>query len=465
MGDHFVFLVDRLLTEATLEAALESRNPSKQPDPVRNEDAVIDCSSHDVFTPKKLVECRICQDEDFDVNMETPCSCCGSLKYAHRRCVQRWCNEKGDTICEICHQQFKPGYTAPSPVFRLGGIPLNFRGHWQIARRDMNNNPQIIAVVSPDRSFVDQEYDEYADSTSRSVFCFRSVAAIFVVLLFLRHALPVIANRAGSYSFSVFMASNASSSSLSSSDEGETSLTPSQNQPPAQTQAKKYVMDKTSWFVCVMHCPAVGSRSLLNYSGYQQHDLVVELDVTNFNSVLKDTTANHTIIEFYAHWCPACRNYKPEYEKVARLFNGAAATYPDTVLMTRLDCAIKVNTNICDKFSVNHYPMLFWGTPSGFAACSMGGNIGKSEIHTINNGRTANRLLKWINTQLGRFGFLAHMSSKMIYYFMEKTSFINQMLQTLHSSKYEIMKARSLFDQSVLVCWKTILITNQALFA
>ncbi|PWA44751.1 RING/FYVE/PHD zinc finger superfamily protein [Artemisia annua] len=205
MGDHFVFLVDRLLTEATLEAALESRNPSKQPDPVRNEDAVIDCSSHDVFTPKKLVECRICQDEDFDVNMETPCSCCGSLKYAHRRCVQRWCNEKGDTICEICHQQFKPGYTAPSPVFRLGGIPLNFRGHWQIARRDMNNNPQIIAVVSPERSFVDQEYDEYADSTSRSVFCFRSVAAIFVVLLFLRHALPVIANRAGSYSFSVFM--------------------------------------------------------------------------------------------------------------------------------------------------------------------------------------------------------------------------------------------------------------------
>jgi E3 ubiquitin-protein ligase DOA10 len=27
-----------------------------------------------------LVECRICQDEDDDSNMETPCSCCGSLK-------------------------------------------------------------------------------------------------------------------------------------------------------------------------------------------------------------------------------------------------------------------------------------------------------------------------------------------------------------------------------------------------
>ncbi|XP_024993372.1 uncharacterized protein LOC112527153 isoform X1 [Cynara cardunculus var. scolymus] len=206
MGDHFVFLVDRLLTESTLEAAIESRNPSKQLDPLGNAETVVDCSSdHVVFTPRKLVECRICQDEDFDLNMETPCSCCGSLKYAHRRCVQRWCNEKGDTMCEICHQQFKPGYTAPSPVFRLGGIPLNLRGHWQIARRDMNNNPRLIAVVSPDRSFLNQEYDEYADSTSRSVSCFRSVAAIFVVLLFLRHALPVVANGGVNYSFPMFM--------------------------------------------------------------------------------------------------------------------------------------------------------------------------------------------------------------------------------------------------------------------
>ncbi|KAL8228968.1 hypothetical protein R6Q57_013868 [Mikania cordata] len=229
MGDHFVFLVDRLLTESTLEAAIESRNPLKKLDSLENGDTIINCSSHVPFTPKKVVECRICQDEDFDSNMETPCSCCGSLKYAHRGCVQKWCNEKGDTICEICHQQFKPGYTTPSPIFQLGGVPLNLRGHWQIARGDTNNNPRIITVVSPDRSFLDQEYD--TDPTSRSFFCFRSVAAIFVVLLFLRHALPVIANKAESHSFLTFMASNASTSSLSSSDEGE-SRARVQNQPP-----------------------------------------------------------------------------------------------------------------------------------------------------------------------------------------------------------------------------------------
>lgn len=65
------------------------------------------------------------------------------VQYAHRKCVQHWCNEKGDTICEICHQvcllalslvpckipltvclnvywywwtqPYQPGYTAPPP--------------------------------------------------------------------------------------------------------------------------------------------------------------------------------------------------------------------------------------------------------------------------------------------------------------------------------------------------------------
>ncbi|XP_062014581.1 uncharacterized protein LOC133731151 [Rosa rugosa] len=37
------------------------------------------------------------------------------LQNAHRKCVHRSCNEKGDIICEICHQPYQPGYTAPSP--------------------------------------------------------------------------------------------------------------------------------------------------------------------------------------------------------------------------------------------------------------------------------------------------------------------------------------------------------------
>ncbi|KAL7240285.1 hypothetical protein ACSBR2_006028 [Camellia fascicularis] len=209
MGDHFVLLVDRLLTESTLEAAIESLNLSKQTTTLGTDDIKIDISSRDIHSidcsiPRKIVECRICQDEDEDSNMETPCSCCGSLKYAHRRCIQRWCNEKGDTVCEICHQPFKPGYTAPPPMFQLGSIPMNFRGNWEISRRDLNN-PSFIAMVTTEPNFVDPDYDEYAASESRSLFCCRSVAAIFMVLLILRHTLPILVNGAQDYSLPLFL--------------------------------------------------------------------------------------------------------------------------------------------------------------------------------------------------------------------------------------------------------------------
>lgn len=210
MGDHFVLLVDRLLTESTLEAAIfESRNLSKQSTDVGADDIEIDLSlyerdSRDCSSPRKIVECRICQDEDENSNMDTPCSCCGSLKYAHRRCIQRWCNEKGNTVCEICHQPFKPGYTAPPPMFQIGRIPVNFRGNWEISRRDLNNS-RIIAVVSPDRNFIDQESDDYAASTARSEFYCRSVAIIFMFLLVLRHVLPVIFSETVDYSLPLFL--------------------------------------------------------------------------------------------------------------------------------------------------------------------------------------------------------------------------------------------------------------------
>ncbi|KAH9794863.1 ring-ch-type domain-containing protein [Citrus sinensis] len=186
MGDHFVLLVDRLLTESTLEAAIqESRNRSMQATPLAVDDSKADYSSPnvefgDISTPRKLVECRICQDEDADSNMETPCSCCGSLK------------------------QFKPGYTAPPPLFQFGNIPMNFRGNWEISRRELNN-PRII-MVAADHSFLQSPtYEEYSASNTRSMICCRSIALIFMFLLILRHTLPVILSRTNDYSFPMFL--------------------------------------------------------------------------------------------------------------------------------------------------------------------------------------------------------------------------------------------------------------------
>ncbi|MBA0711482.1 hypothetical protein Golax_010657 [Gossypium laxum] len=203
MGDHFVLLVDRLLTESTLEAAIGSRNRSLQATASTVDDTKVFGSSTtvDLLSPRKIVECRICQDEDEDSNMETPCSCCGSLEYAHRRCVQRWCNEKGNTTCEICHQQFKPGYTAPPPLFQIRHLPMNLRANWDIYRRELNDS-RFIAVVSTDR-----HYDEYSVSTTRSSIYYRTVAIVLMLLLILRHTLPVILTGSNEYTFQLFTVS------------------------------------------------------------------------------------------------------------------------------------------------------------------------------------------------------------------------------------------------------------------
>ncbi|EOY00898.1 RING/FYVE/PHD zinc finger superfamily protein isoform 4, partial [Theobroma cacao] len=126
------------------------------------------------------------------------------LEYAHRRCVQRWCNEKGNTTCEICHQHFKPGYTAPPPLFQIGSIPMNLRGNWEISRRELNSS-RFIAVVSTDRNLLDSGYDEYSVSNTRSFICYRTVAIIFMLLLIMRHTLPVMLSRINGYSFLLFM--------------------------------------------------------------------------------------------------------------------------------------------------------------------------------------------------------------------------------------------------------------------
>ncbi|CAD5164577.1 unnamed protein product [Musa acuminata subsp. malaccensis] len=197
MGDHLALLVDHLLTESTLEAAIGSRKQGQiATDSASSEDPGKEFtrkrSVRDRVSPGKLVECRICQEEDEDCNLEIPCSCCGSLKYAHRKCVQRWCNEKGDTVCEICLKEFKPDYTAPPPkLFHYGSIPMNFRGNWEITREDLDDS-RIITLFPSERDTMRSGYDDLSALSTRSTVCCQTVAITFMLLLLLRHMLPLV---------------------------------------------------------------------------------------------------------------------------------------------------------------------------------------------------------------------------------------------------------------------------------
>ncbi|CAA0833071.1 RING/FYVE/PHD zinc finger superfamily protein [Striga hermonthica] len=135
-------------------------------------------------------ECRICQEEDSIHNLESPCACCGSLKYAHRKCVQHWCNEKGDITCEICHQPYQPDYTAP-PRPQSDETRIDIGGLWPIAGGTVHlHDPRLVALAEAERQLFEGDYDEFNGSTNGTAFC-RSAALILMALLLLRHALSV----------------------------------------------------------------------------------------------------------------------------------------------------------------------------------------------------------------------------------------------------------------------------------
>ncbi|KAK7400918.1 hypothetical protein VNO78_12227 [Psophocarpus tetragonolobus] len=198
MSDHLVLFVDRLVrpvpaVEPPVQPAPEPVTPVDEATAGPSRAAVAEDDGDGEDAPLlPLAECRICQEEDGVNNLESPCSCSGSLKYAHRKCVQHWCNEKGDIICEICHKPYEPGYTAPPPRPQPEETTIDIGGGWTISGTPLDlRDPRLLAIAEAERQFLEAEYDGYAaSSASGAAFC-RSVALILMALLLLRHALSV----------------------------------------------------------------------------------------------------------------------------------------------------------------------------------------------------------------------------------------------------------------------------------
>ncbi|ESQ45818.1 hypothetical protein EUTSA_v10010967mg [Eutrema salsugineum] len=207
MADHLSLCTDRLITAESLKSEIESESSDSSGESSRPQGTDLASSSvHETEEVREyyavaeeepflqsVVECRICQEEDTTKNLEAPCACNGSLKYAHRKCVQRWCNEKGDITCEICHQPYQPGYTAPPPppsdetIIHIGddwenGVPLDL------------SDPRILAMAAAERHFLEADYDEYNESNSSGAAFCRSAALILMALLLLRDALNLTTN-------------------------------------------------------------------------------------------------------------------------------------------------------------------------------------------------------------------------------------------------------------------------------
>ncbi|KAK1385046.1 Ubiquitin--protein ligase [Heracleum sosnowskyi] len=136
--------------------------------------------------------CRICHEIEFESckTLEAPCSCSGTVKFAHRDCIQRWCEEKGDTTCEICLQNFEPGYTAPVQKVQLVDGAVTIRGSLEVPRRRGQGSDL-------EEQLIESEF------SSNSWNWFRVVASIFTVLFLLRHVSALLIGGGEDYPFAL----------------------------------------------------------------------------------------------------------------------------------------------------------------------------------------------------------------------------------------------------------------------
>ncbi|XP_022155263.1 uncharacterized protein LOC111022405, partial [Momordica charantia] len=133
------------------------------------------------------------------LQLEAPCSCSGTIKFAHRGCIQRWCTEKGSTVCEICLQNYEPGYTAPSKKLQHADPGVTIRDSLQILRTEQE---EAAPPASPpaDGGASDSACSTTAD---RGASCCKSVALTFTLVLLVRHFYDVVAVGTADYPFTL----------------------------------------------------------------------------------------------------------------------------------------------------------------------------------------------------------------------------------------------------------------------
>ncbi|XP_050224281.1 uncharacterized protein LOC126673904 isoform X2 [Mercurialis annua] len=194
MVDDFMVCVDRLIIASTCFESVN--NGGDKLESVPNEKSCCFKSNGGVGSSsccclikkgKEMVECRICQEEDDVFSMEVPCHCNGTIKFAHRKCIQRWCNKKGDITCEICNQIFSPNYSVPPARSNADVMAIDIRQAWG-HHLDLHDS-HLLALAAAERQLLEAEYEEYAIANSSSIACLRSVALILLVLMLLSQAL------------------------------------------------------------------------------------------------------------------------------------------------------------------------------------------------------------------------------------------------------------------------------------
>ncbi|URD91821.1 hypothetical protein MUK42_00738 [Musa troglodytarum] len=118
--------------------------------------------------------------------------------FAHRECIQRWCDEKGSNVCEICLQKFEPGYTIPEKKASVD-VGVTIRGSLEVPR--LNYDPHNPEFISDNNS--DFECAEVSPASRRHASYIRSIALMFMIVLVIRNLIAVITVGADHYASTI----------------------------------------------------------------------------------------------------------------------------------------------------------------------------------------------------------------------------------------------------------------------
>ncbi|GIL44141.1 hypothetical protein Vafri_1670 [Volvox africanus] len=135
--------------------------------------------------------CRICLEEDSLNNLEQPCACAGTQKYAHHECIQRWVNEKGHLRCEICDQQYRGNFSLPPQGAAGTEDAGNMLSSMFAIRVDHGGEPLGARHDRAALDFLD-ESDHYYQRNPLASWCFTFV--IFVMFLVVLHHTMIVAD-------------------------------------------------------------------------------------------------------------------------------------------------------------------------------------------------------------------------------------------------------------------------------
>jgi protein disulfide-isomerase A6 len=101
----------------------------------------------------------------------------------------------------------------------------------------------------------------------------------------------------------------------------------------------------------------------------------------NFDTIVKDKTKD-VLVEFYAPWCGHCKRLEPDYEKVAKSFEGE-----DSVVVAKVDA--DAHKSLGQEFGVSGYPTIKFFPKDNKAG------------EDYNGGRTPEDFVKFLNDRSG----------------------------------------------------------------